>query len=86
MFIGKLPSKEDFDQYVKKAKDIGQDRLKEIEDASKRVMDQVEKARKDGKSQADAFLAGIKDGMYSNLAELEPKTDKTQPLLPISTA
>lgn len=67
MFIGKLPSKDDFDQYIKKAKDIGQDRLKEIEDASKRVMDQVEKARKEGKSQADAFLAGIKDGKPRDL-------------------
>lgn len=62
MFVGKMPSREDFDQYVKKAKDIGQDRLKEIEDASKRVMEKVEKARKDGKSQADAFLSGVKEG------------------------
>lgn len=62
MFVGKIPSREDFDEYVKKAKDIGQDRLKEIEDASKRVLEKVEKARKDGKSQADAFLSGLKEG------------------------
>lgn len=65
MFIGKIPSREDFDEYVQKAKDIGQDRLKEIEDASKRVLEKVEKARKDGKSQADAFLSGVKEGESS---------------------
>jgi vacuolar-type H+-ATPase subunit H len=62
MFIGKMPTREDFDEYVRKAKDIGQDRLKEIEDASKRVLEKVEKARKEGKSQADAFLSGVKEG------------------------
>lgn len=62
MFIGRMPTREDFDEYVKKAKDIGQDRLKEIEEASKRVLEKVEQARKDGKSQADAFLSGVKEG------------------------
>jgi hypothetical protein len=61
-FVGKIPSKEDFDEYVNKAKSVGQDSLKEIETQSKKVLDRVEKARKDGKSQADAFISGLKDG------------------------
>ena len=63
-FVGMVPTKEDFDQYVNKAKSVGQDSLKEIETQSKKVLDRVEKARKDGKSQADAFIAGLKDGQF----------------------
>jgi len=59
-----VPTKEDFDQYVNKAKSVGQDSLKEIETQSKKVLERVEKARKDGKSQADAFIAGLKDGQF----------------------
>jgi len=64
-FVGKIPSKEDFDEYVNKAKSVGQDSLKEIETQSKKVLDRVEKARKDGKSQADAFILGLKEGKSS---------------------
>jgi hypothetical protein len=39
--------------------------LKEIENQSKKVLERVEKARKDGKSQADAFVSGLKDGGFS---------------------
>jgi len=38
--------------------------LNEIETQSKKVLERVEKARKDGKSQADAFIAGLKDGQF----------------------
>ena len=38
--------------------------MKEIETQSKKVLERVEKARKDGKSQADAFIAGLKDGQF----------------------
>lgn len=38
--------------------------MKEIENQSKKVLERVEKARKDGKSQADAFVSGLKDGGF----------------------
>ena len=36
--------------------------MKEIENQSKKVLERVEKARKDGLSHADAFVSGLKDG------------------------
>jgi hypothetical protein len=57
-----VPTKEDFDGYVNKAKSVGQDSLKEIETQSKKMLDRVEQARREGKSQADAFISGLKDG------------------------
>jgi len=62
-----VPTKEDFDGYVNKAKSVGQDSLKEIETQSKKMLDRVEKARKEGKSQADAFILGLKDGQFIRL-------------------
>ena len=62
-----VPTKEDFDGYVNKAKSVGQDSLKEIETQSKKMLDRVEKARKEGKSQADAFILGLKDGQSRSL-------------------
>jgi len=62
MFIGKIPGKADIDAYVKKAQEMGQESLKEVEKSAKKILDSVDKARKDGKSQADAFLTGLKQG------------------------
>lgn len=59
-----VPTKEDFDGYVNKAKSVGQDSLKEIETQSKKMLDRVEQARREGKSQADAFISGLKDGQF----------------------
>lgn len=64
MFIGKIPGKGDFDAYVKKAKEMGQDQLKEVEASAKKILDKVEQAKKDGKGQADAFLKGLKEGTF----------------------
>ena len=61
-FVGMVPTKEDFDGYVNKAKSVGQDSLREIETQSKKMLDRVEQARREGKSQADAFILGLKDG------------------------
>jgi hypothetical protein len=60
-----VPTKEDFDGYVNKAKSVGQDSLKEIETQSKKMLDRVEQARREGKSQADAFISGLKDGQFN---------------------
>ena len=62
MLIGQIPNKEDVDKLIAKAKEMGKDRLKGVEEAAKKVLDQMDKAKKDGKSQADAFLKGLKDG------------------------
>ncbi|WVQ80522.1 hypothetical protein IAT38_002627 [Cryptococcus sp. DSM 104549] len=61
MLIGKIPDKADFDNLIKKAKDIGQDQLKEVEASANKVWEKVEKAKKDGKGQADAFITGLKE-------------------------
>lgn len=71
MFIGKIPGKADIDAYVKKAQEMGQDSLKEVEKSAKKILESVEKARKDGKSQADAFLTGLKQGECLWCCELE---------------
>jgi hypothetical protein len=62
MLIGKLPSKEDVDRMITKAKDMGEDQLKQVEQAASKIMAEVIKAKKEGKGQADAFLAGLKEG------------------------
>jgi hypothetical protein len=62
MLIGKLPSKEDVDRMITKAKDMGEDQLKQVEQAASKIMAEVNKAKKEGKGQADAFLAGLKEG------------------------
>jgi hypothetical protein len=63
MLIGQIPSKDDLGNWVQKAKDIGKDQMKEVEAAASKVLKEVEKAKKDGKGQADAFLKGLKEGM-----------------------
>jgi flagellar biosynthesis/type III secretory pathway protein FliH len=62
MFIGQIPSKEDYDQFVSKLKKAGQEKTKEIEAAASKVMQQVEKAKKEGKGTADAYIKGLKEG------------------------
>ena len=62
MLIGKLPSKEDFEAMIKKAKDVGEDQIKQIEQAAGKILQEVNKAKKEGKGQADAFLTGLKQG------------------------
>lgn len=62
MLIGKIPTKEDVDNLIKKAKDVGEEQLKEVEKSASKIMAAVDKAKKDGKSQADAYLTGLKAG------------------------
>lgn len=62
MLIGKLPSKEDFEAMIKKAKEVGEDQIKQIEQAAGKILQEVNKAKKEGKGQTDAFLTGLKQG------------------------
>jgi vacuolar-type H+-ATPase subunit H len=64
MLIGQLPSKEDVDKLIAKFKEIGEQRLKDVEASASKVLEQVQKAKKDGKGQADAFLKGLKEGEW----------------------
>jgi len=64
MLIGYIPGKEDIDGYVQKLKDEGKDSLKQIETAASKILQEVEKAKKDGKNQADSFLQGLKQGQH----------------------
>ncbi|OCF33443.1 hypothetical protein I316_04863 [Kwoniella heveanensis BCC8398] len=69
-FIGKIPDKADIDALIKKAKDIGEDQLKQVEAAASKVLKKVEEARKDGKGQADAFLKGLKEAAPADVDSL----------------
>ncbi|WRT67724.1 uncharacterized protein IL334_004696 [Kwoniella shivajii] len=68
--IGKIPDKADFDALIKKAKDIGQDQLKQVEDSASKILKEVEKARKEGKDTADAFLKGLKEAAPADVDSL----------------
>jgi hypothetical protein len=72
MLIGYIPGKEDIDAYVNKLKAEGKEQLKQVEASASKILQEVEKARKDGKGQADAFLKGLKQGKSNVLAI--PKT------------
>lgn len=61
--IGRIPDKADIENLVKKAKSIGDDQLKQFEQAANKVWQKVEQAKKDGKGQADALLSGLKEGL-----------------------
>jgi flagellar biosynthesis/type III secretory pathway protein FliH len=85
MFIGQIPSKEDYEQFVSKLKKAGQEKTKEIEAAASKVMQEVEKAKKDGKGTADAYLKGLKEGeLLGPLPSATCRADY-QLLLPMST-
>ncbi|KAK8858531.1 hypothetical protein IAR55_002758 [Kwoniella newhampshirensis] len=60
MLIGQIPDKADIDAWIKKAKETGEEQLKQVEVAASKVLKEVEKAKKDGKGNADAFLKGLK--------------------------
>ena len=62
MLIGKIPDKGDVDAMIKKFKDIGEQKKKELEATASKVLAEVKKAKKEGKGQADAFLKGFKEG------------------------
>lgn len=62
MLIGKIPDKADFEGMINKAKETGAEQFKAAEKAASKVLEQVEKARKEGKGQANAFLQGLKSG------------------------
>ena len=64
MFIGQIPSKDDYDQFVNKVKKAGQEKTKEIEAAASKIMQSVDKAKKEGKGTADAYLKGLKEGEW----------------------
>ncbi|RSH89378.1 hypothetical protein EHS25_002490 [Saitozyma podzolica] len=70
MLIGQLPSKEDVDKLIAKFKEIGEQRLKDVEASASKVLGQVQKAKKDGKGQADAFLKGLKEAAPADIDDL----------------
>ena len=82
MLVGQLPSKEDFQQYIEKAKKIGEEKLKDVEGTASKILQQVEKAKKEGKGQADAFLAGLKQGTPPLCFQIQAQA---QPPLPMWT-
>ena len=65
MLIGYIPDKADFDQMIKKIRSEAADQVKQLEAASSKVWQQVEKAKKEGKGQADSFLKGLKQGKWA---------------------
>lgn len=60
LIVGKIPDKEDFEKLISKAKETGQEQFKAAEKAASKILQQVEKAKKEGKGQANAFLSGLK--------------------------
>ena len=70
VFIGKIPDSADIEKLIAKAKDAAGDQLKAAEAAAGKVWKSVEEARKDGKGQADAFLAGLKQATPNDVDEL----------------
>lgn len=71
VLIGKLPDKEDLNKFIEKAKKEGAEQFKQAEKAASKVMEQVEKANKEGKGQANAFLTGLKQGKWIGAFETE---------------
>ncbi|WVR06295.1 hypothetical protein IAU60_003325 [Kwoniella sp. DSM 27419] len=76
-FIGKIPDKADIDAMIKKAKDMGEDQLKQVEAAANKVWKKVEEARKDGKGQADALLKGLKEAAPGDVDSLIKQLKET---------
>lgn len=83
MLIGKIPGKEDIDNLITQAKQVGEDKLKQVEQTAAKILEQVNKAKKDGKGQADAFLKGLKGGESCLYISKPPNTliNSSQPLL-----
>lgn len=61
-FIGKIPDKDDINKMIAKAKEQGAEQIKAAEKAASKVWEQVEKAKKEGKGQANALVTGLKQG------------------------
>jgi len=61
-FIGKIPDKDDINKLIAKAKEQGAEQIKAAEKAASKVWEQVEKAKKEGKGQANALVTGLKQG------------------------
>ncbi|KGB74791.1 hypothetical protein CNBG_0629 [Cryptococcus deuterogattii R265] len=70
MLIGRIPDKADIENLVKKAKSIGDEQLKQFEEAANKVWQKVEQAKKDKKSQADALLSGLKEAAPADVDSL----------------
>lgn len=70
MLIGQLPSSADIDGLINKAKSMGEEQLKQVEATASKILKEVEKAKKEGKGQADAFLKGLKDAAPGDVDQL----------------
>jgi hypothetical protein len=62
MITGLVPSGANVQEMIEKAKAIGKDQLKQVEASANKVLKEVEKAKKEGKGNADAFIKGMKEG------------------------
>lgn len=71
VLVGKLPDKEDLNKFIQEAKEKGAEQFKAAEKAASKVMEQVEKAKKEGKGQANAFLTGLKQGTSQALLHMK---------------
>ncbi|EJT48752.1 hypothetical protein A1Q2_08193 [Trichosporon asahii var. asahii CBS 8904] len=65
--IGKVPSQDEINDYLKKAKEASKDQLKKLDDAANQVYKSIEKASKDGKDKGEAFVKGITDATPDDL-------------------
>ncbi|ORY28517.1 hypothetical protein BCR39DRAFT_496308 [Naematelia encephala] len=70
MLIGRIPDKEDFEKMINDVKKIGEDKLKEVEQSASKILAAVDKAKKEGKGQADAFLTGLKNAAPADIDAL----------------
>lgn len=68
--IGKVPTSKDFDQMINNFKKESESQLKELEKRANKVYVEVEKARKDTKTEGDAWVQGIKKGAPEELDAL----------------
>ncbi|WVW84736.1 hypothetical protein I302_106771 [Kwoniella bestiolae CBS 10118] len=93
VIAGKIPDSVkdldfDFDSLIKKAKEVGGDQLKQVEESAGKVYKEVEKARKEGKDTADAFLKGLKEAAPADVDSLikQLKEAASKAGLPADTA
>ncbi|ORX40125.1 hypothetical protein BD324DRAFT_616419 [Kockovaella imperatae] len=70
LLIGYVPDKSDIDGMINKVKSEAADQLKQLEAASNKIWKEVEKAKKEGKGQADALIKGFKSATPDDLDDL----------------
>ncbi|WVN86515.1 uncharacterized protein L203_101679 [Cryptococcus depauperatus CBS 7841] len=77
VLIGKIPDKADLDNLIKKAREMGEDQLKQVEASANKVWVKVEEAKKEKKSQANALLKGLKEAAPADVDSLIKQLKET---------